>query len=47
MQRTVTPSSSLIWASSTGSPLKCVIANPPWIGVGSLAFLVGGAVNQA
>src|SRR5690348_10387846 len=33
MQRTVTPRSSLILASSAGSPLKCVIAKPPWIGV--------------
>src|ERR1051325_2084596 len=47
MHRTVTPSSSLILASSLGSPLKCVIAKPPWIGVGSLGFLDAGAGKQA
>ncbi len=47
MHRTVTPRSSLILASSAGSPLKCVIANPPWIGVGSFACWVEGGVKYA
>ena len=34
MQRTVTDRSSLIFFSSSTSPLKCVSAKPPWIGVG-------------
>ena len=34
MQRTVTDRSSLIFFSSSISPLKCVMAKPPWIGVG-------------
>ena len=36
MQRTVTLRSSLIFASSAGSPLKCASAKPAWIGVGKL-----------
>jgi len=47
MQRIVAFVSSLIFASTAGSPPKCVIAKPAWIGVGSLGFAFFGSAKNA